>query len=250
MSGRNIAAALLFGMASIPLTHAGNQTWTRPADTYLLELPASVRKVTFTLIGAGGGGGHGAVARDLPFFNGSPAAGGGGGGGATLICTLVVLPGSALLVTVGTGGVASAGGASGIRIREPGGAISAFTFFAYGGEGGGHGRSRWLSSSPGHAGRGGKGSITPDCVLVEGLAGRDASADTPGKGAAANPDEAARRVAILRGLKVQRSEQATASAADVARATLCKGAGMGGDGGVASHTDGRPGSDGCVSIDY
>jgi len=250
MSGRNIAAALMFALASIPLSHAGNQTCTRSADTCLLELPASVDKVTFTLIGAGGGGGHGVVAPGSLFAKGHPVAGGGGGGGATLICTLSIIPGSALLVTVGSGGKASAGGSSVVRIREPNGAISAFTFFADGGEGGSHARSSFLASSPGHGGRGGKGSTTPDCVMVEGFGGGDANAGVPGPGAAANPDEAARRAAILRGLNTLRREQTAANAADAARAALCKGAGTGGDGGVAPGDDGRPGSDGCVSVDY
>ncbi|MDU9394083.1 glycine-rich domain-containing protein [Pseudomonas sp. zfem002] len=260
LSAGNIAVALLAALA--PAAHGANQTYTDPAATQLLELPSDVARVTVTLIGGGGGGGVAGVAAAFPILARPAAGGGGGGGGATLICTLGVLPGSALQVTVGAGGAAGTaqdgdghpGGASRIRIREPGGGLSAFSFSAAGGEGGGAGSGTLFSRLPGRGGSGGKGSTTPDCVLAEGFAGGNggsgATADTPGKGAAASAAEAARMLGLLREFKAQREDLASAAAADAARHALCQGAGLGGDGGTHTRFASGPGRAGCVSIDY
>ncbi|MFD2644849.1 glycine-rich domain-containing protein [Pseudomonas japonica] len=260
LCARNIAVALLVVLA--PAAHCANQTYADPAAVQLLELPSDIARVTVTLIGGGGGGGAEGVATAFPVLARPAAGGGGGGGGATLICTLAVLPGSVLQVTVGAGGVAGtehdgdggAGGASRIRIREPGGTLSAFRFSAEGGKGGGAGSGNLFSRLPGRGGSGGKGSTTPDCVLAEGFAGGNGgagnTADTPGKGAAASAVEAARMLGLLREFKAQREDLATAAAADAARNALCQGTGLGGDGGTHTRFASGAGRAGCVSIDY
>lgn len=242
---------------------AVNQTFTRPVEAQVLQLPDSVAQVTFTLTGAGGGGGVGGSGVVVALYGDTDAGGGGGGSGATLICTLSVIPGSALLVTVGAAGTAGtsgaghAGGASGIRIREPGGTLSAFRFFATGGEGGGTSIAHVFSRDPGRGGSGGRGSSTPDCALAEGYTGSNGTlgnaVQTAGKGAASSLDEAVRLIDLLRGFKKPGSDLAPARAADAARARRCVEAGAdgrGGFGGVAALGVARPGGSGCVSIDY
>ncbi|MHA6196205.1 glycine-rich domain-containing protein [Pseudomonas wadenswilerensis] len=259
-------ASLLLAGGSV--AGAANQTFTSPVESHVLQLPDSVAQITFTLTGAGGGGGVGGSGVVVPLHGENDAGGGGGGSGATLICTLSVIPGSALLVTVGAAGAAGeasanasgaglAGGASGIRIQEPGGNLSAFRFFAGGGEGGGASIARVFSRDPGRGGSGGGGSTTPDCALAEGYTGSNGvpgnAAQTGGKGAASSLDEAVRLIDLLRGFKKPGSDLSTAHGADAKRATRCAEAaanGRGGFGGVAALGVAGTGGGGCVSIDY
>jgi hypothetical protein len=94
--------------------------------------PAGVQKVLVTVVG-GGGGGQGNRRQDD--FSTAGNIGGAGGYGAGI---LAVTPGTTYAVTVGAGGVGTAGSISGVAATATAGGTSTFeTISATGGNGGG-----------------------------------------------------------------------------------------------------------------
>jgi hypothetical protein len=112
-------------------------------------VPSGTTELKITAVGGGGGGGGGVSAQNPPGLT-TCVAGGGGGGGATAICTVTVVPGNAIAVNVGAGGLAGlgSGAAGGGGLATNGGAGTLSSFGASCSAGGG---------SPGTAGLSGIG---------------------------------------------------------------------------------------------
>lgn len=133
-------------------TDTGSNTFTVPADVYLVDV----------IVQGGGGGGGGNVT------SGGNAAGGGGGGCGWTEIPYIVTPESEITVIVGAGG---AGGATGDNDGIDGG-DSSFdgVIYGYGGDGGSGGQSGYSMTAAGFTAETLPGDTTDDTLGVIGFA--------------------------------------------------------------------------------
>jgi hypothetical protein len=219
--GVSSASTSVIGRTLIFYTNElSTQTWTAPAIT---------KNVTYLIVGAGGGAGSG----------GGGAAGGGGGGMVKTGTFSSITGGSAITVTVGTGGT---GGYS--SIGNTGGNSSFYGIIAYGGKGGGSGSSGTgaggLMASGTSGGTGGKGiNITSSYSGGGGGgAGGDGSVGTGGSGITVNGTIYGKggNGGFYNGSNYSGSRGVNY--------------GDGGSGGAGNSSVGGPGADGYVYITY
>ena len=162
------APVLQYRLPQLRPGYASLQTFT--AGGYFV-VPNGVSQAKVTVIGGGGAGGTDATV---------PSGGGGAGGRAVGIVSGLT-PGSAIYVTVGAGGVASATPAQG----GPGGTSSFGNFLSATGGGGGNGGTSGLPNAGGTGGIGVGGAVNEagaygtDCVVQ---AARGGDGGGPGNG--------------------------------------------------------------------